>query len=567
MRVVLVGNPNVGKSAVFFRLTGAKVLTSNYPGTTVEFAKGVLIKNSERVDIIDAPGAYSIEPTNKAEEVTVRLLKEAAIVVNVIDATNLERNLYLTLQLIKQQCKLLVVLNMWDETKHKGIDIDIDKLQNLLGVPVVHSCGLSGEGIKDIALKLNQAKVSSLNLEGRDLWEIIGEITSSVQTLHHKHHSFRDVMEEITIHPFTGIPFSVVVLGLCFLVVRFIGESLIHFALDPFFENIYKPFLWRLNELIHWEFLRNILIGGLINENIEFMQSLGVLSTGIYVPIAVVFPYVLSFYFVLGLLEDFGYLPRLSVLMDNVMHKLGLHGVSVIPFILSLGCNVPGVLASRVLESRRERFILATLTAISIPCMAQISMIVGVLGKYGLRYILMVFGTLFLVWFSLGVILNKFIRGESPEILMEIPPYRKINLYVLFRKLWIRISGFIKEAVPLVLLGVFMTNLLFSLGVLKVLGIIVAPVVTFIWGLPEKAILALLVGFLRKDVAVGMLGPLGLSPKQLVVGCTILAIYFPCMGTFSVLLKELGLKDMCKSLAIMLIVAILVGGLLNLIIK
>jgi len=278
-----------------------------------------------------------------------------------------------------------------------------------------------------------------------------------------------------------------------------------------------------------------------------------------------VLPYVFAFYLILSFLEDSGYLPRLAILIDNVMHRLGLHGLAIIPMMLGFGCNVPAVLSLRIMETRREKFIAATLLCVTIPCMAQIAMIVGLVGKYGARGLGVIFGTLFLVWLALGLILNRFIKGESPEIFVEIPPYRIPYIRGLFKKVWIRVKWFIKEAVPFVLVGVFIINVLYIFHIIDFVGKVFAPVITGILGLPREGVAALLIGFLRKDVAVGMLAPLGLSLKQLIIACVVLAMYFPCVATFMTMAKELGLIDMLKAAAIMIISSLIVGGLLNLI--
>jgi ferrous iron transport protein B len=301
-----------------------------------------------------------------------------------------------------------------------------------------------------------------------------------------------------------------------------------------------------------------------VNGSVDFRQSFGALSTGLYIPLAQVLPYVFAFYLVLGLLEDSGYLPRLGVLVDNVMHRVGLHGLSVVPMLLGLGCTVPGVLALRLLETRKERFIAATLLAICVPCMAQLAMISGLLGAYGLVGFVPVFGTLFLLWVLLGTLLKRFVAGTTPEMLLDIPPYRMPHWGSTLRKLWVRMVGFLLEGEVFVLVGVLAVNLLYSVGAIEAVGRAAGPLMTKLLGLPPEAVGALLVGLLRKDVAVGMLAPLHLGLKQLIVASVVLAAYFPCAAAFVMLLRELGPKDMLKASAIMLIVAFSVGGLLNL---
>jgi len=298
---------------------------------------------------------------------------------------------------------------------------------------------------------------------------------------------------------------------------------------------------------------------------VNFVESFGLLTSGLYVPFGMVLPYIISFYFVLGLLEDIGYLPRLGVLMDTIMHRLGLHGYAIIPTLLGLGCNVPAVLAPRVLESKRERFIAATLISIAVPCVALQAMIFGLVGERGGEYVAIIYGTLFIVWIILGIILNRTVKGFSPEILIEIPPYRLPPWRTMLQKLWMRSRGFLREAVPIILGAILVINILYILGVFDVIANFAAPVVTGLLGLPKEAVTALVIGFLRKDVALGMLAPLALTAEQLVVGSVVLAMSFPCIATFVILLRELGTVNMLKAAGIMISAALITGGILNLI--
>lgn len=562
-----MGNPNVGKSVIFSRLTGVHVIASNYPGTTVEFTKGWTEYKGKRVEVIDVPGAYTLEPTSKAEEVAVKMLKEGDLVIDIIDATNLERNLNLALQLIERGVPTVIALNIWDETKHRGINIDVEKLEKLLGVPVVPTVGITGEGIKELFSRLEEAKRKKpIKRTEHRRWDEIGKITHEVQTLTHRHHTLREILEEASVRPLSGLPIAILVLFLSFKIIRFIGEGLIGYLLEPLFTKLYLPLITKLSLFLgSGGFLHDILIGKLIEGGIDFVQSFGLLTTGLYVPLAMVLPYILSFYLVLGILEDTGYLPRLAILLDNLMHRLGLHGYAIIPNLLGLGCNVPGILSTRILESKRERFIASALISIGVPCAALQAMIFGLVGKHGGQYVSIVYGTLFLVWLLLGLILNRVLKGFSPPLLIEVPPYRLPPWRTMVKKLWMRILGFVIEALPLVLLGVLVVNILYFLRVFDFLANLAAPLIHGILGLPKEAVVALVIGFLRKDVALGMLGPLNLTAQQLVVGSVVLAMFFPCIATFIILLKELGLKDMLKATGIMIVSAFLVGGILNLI--
>jgi ferrous iron transport protein B len=278
-----------------------------------------------------------------------------------------------------------------------------------------------------------------------------------------------------------------------------------------------------------------------------------------------VLPYVTSFYLVLGFLEDVGYLPRLAVLVDTIMHRLGLHGYAIIPTLLGLGCNVPAILATRILESKRERFIAATLISIAIPCAALQAMVFGLVGAHGGQYVAIVYGTLFVVWIILGTILRYAVKRFTPELLVEIPSYRLPLWRAMLQKLWMRIYGFLAEAVPIILGAVVVINLLYFIGVFEAIANFTAPVITNLLGLPKEAVPAVVIGFLRKDVALGMLAPLALSAKQLVVASVVMAMFFPCIATFVVLLRELGVVNTLKSAGVMISAALITGGILNLV--
>lgn len=563
-RILLMGNPNVGKSAVFSRLTGAHVIASNYPGTTVSFSEGLMELDGQQCTLIDVPGTYTLEPLSPAEQVAVDMLEEGDVVVNVVDATNLERNLNLTVQLLKRKVPMVVALNMWDETLEHGINIAVEGLQERLGVPVVPTCAISGEGMKDLQQSLKRARPGVLTYEEGERWHVIGDIIEQVQQVEHRHPTIGQRLSHATVHPVIGPLLALVMLVVSFGVVRFVGEGLIGHVAEPLCNWLWLPLMQGLSDLLGSSgFIHDLLVGQLVDGQVSFGESFGVLTTGLYIPVAAVLPYVFAFYLVIGVLEDSGYLPRLGVLVDNVMHRLGLHGLSIVPMMLGLGCNVPGALALRVLETRKERFIGATLLAICVPCMAQLAMIAGLLREHVVEGFLAVFGTLFLLWICLGVAMERFTKGATPEIVLDIPPYRFPYWRSLLQKLWMRMKGFLREAVPYVLLGVLVVNLLYTFGVIGFFGTLFRPVITRLLGLPPEAVGALLVGFLRKDVAVGMLAPLGLSLRQLVVASVVLTAYFPCAATFVILFRELGLRDMVKSSIIMVVVAFSVGGLLN----
>jgi ferrous iron transport protein B len=565
MKILLIGNPNVGKSALFSRLTGTHIIASNYPGTTVEFTKGYLKLDGGQAEVIDVPGTYTLDPTNKAEEVAVEMLNEGDVVIDVVDATNLERNLSLTLQLIERQVPLIVALNMSDDARHRGITIDASRLEELLGVPVVPTVGTTGQGMRQLVDSISRATVAEIKYPvGAERWTHIGSIVDEVQTLVHRHHTWREVLEDISNHPVAGVALALFVVAAMFWIIRLIGEGIISYITDPIFNRLWTPVLMKLSPALGADtFWHHVLIGKLINGEVDYLQSFGLLSSGLYIPFAAVLPYLVSFYLILGLLEDIGYLPRLAVLMDTVLHRVGLHGFAIIPTVLGMGCNVPAVLATRSLESYKQRFIASTLISIAVPCASLQAMIIGLVGQKGMQYVALVYGVLFFTWAIIGLILNRFVKGFNPELLLEIPPFRMPPWSVIGKKLWMRILGFLKEALPIVLAAILVVNLLYVVGVFDFIAKITAPLISGLLGLPGESVVALVIGFLRKDVAMGMLAPLDLTAKQLVISSTVLAMSFPCVATFVVLVRELGVAGMLKATGTMIVTALVVGGLLN----
>ena len=557
---------------VFSRLTGIGTMSSNYPGTTVEFLEGFMQLAGGRVPVIDVPGSYSLDPTCPAEDVARKILDEdGGVVVNVVDATNLERNLALTLQLRQRGIPMVVALNLWDETKHRGIHIDTDALSAKLGVPVVATSALAGMGIKELVDSVERVakEPAPAAFPEGDVWCAIGSIVTDAQTIEHRHHTWRDVLEEISVRPVSGILFGAFVIVSAFASVRLIGETIIMFIMEPLFETLWRPIVIALSDALGGAgIVHDLLVGNYVvidgARTIDFVQSFGLLTTGLFVIFGMVMPYIIAFYIMLGIMEDVGYLPRLAVLLDRTMHRLGLHGYAVIPILLAFGCNVPGVLATRVLDTRRERFIAATLISVGVPCASMQAMIFALLGPMGLRYIALVYGILAIVWFVLGTFLRLTSKDFLPEIILEIPPYRRPAFNTLWKKLAMRLRGFFHEAVPIVLLGVLVVDLVYMSGAFETIARVTGPLMDRLFGLPPETALALGLGFLRKDVAVGMLAPLGLPALTLVKACVLLALTFPCVATYTVMLRELGWQDTLKATGLMLIIALTMGLLMNL---
>lgn len=339
--------------------------------------------------------------------------------VNVIDSTNLERNLNLTFQLMEYSKPMILVLNMWDDAKHKGIEIDVGKLEKLLKIPIITTNGLTGEGLNILPEKcINAQQVQWPRLSVSQRWETIGSIVAEVQNLSHRHHTFIERLQDLSIHPFFGLPIALALLYFAFKLIITVGEFLIEYT-TRLFNFAYTPFILWFSRLLGGQgAIHSLLIGELNGNQIDYEGAMGVLTTGVFVALGIVLPYIVLFYLVFGFLEDLGYLPRVAIILDRLLHKIGLHGYSVIPMFLACGCNVPGVLAVRNLETRRERFITAVITCTTIPCMAQTSLIAKAVGERGGVYIALTFMTLLSVWAILGMFLKETVKGYDKFFVM-----------------------------------------------------------------------------------------------------------------------------------------------------
>ncbi len=567
--ILLAGNPNVGKSVVFSRLTGLEVISSNYPGTTVGYTSGWTLLAGERFSVVDVPGAYSHEPTNKAEEVAARILKEEerALIFNVVDATNLERNLFYTLELAGLGSPLVILLNKWDIARRRGVTIDGAALEKLLGIRVVPFVATTGEGLAGLKAAVEDFNAGRLPVPAAvpagpdEKWKLIGRISAECQKIEHKHPSLLEKLEDITSRPSTGLPFAALTMAAVFWAIRFVGEGLINYVLDPLFVHAWLPLVKSaLSGLADGSFLKVLLLG----LTPEPMQSFGLLTTGLYVPFVTVLPYIVSFYAALGLLEDVGYLPRLAMLLDDYMHRLGLHGYGTVPLMLGLGCKVPAILAVRVLETRRERVIATALTLGLAPCMPQTAMIFSILSPYPLKYTLAVFAAVAAAGIASSLALGRMLKGETPELFLEIPPYQTPCAPMLAKKLYFRVKDFLTEAVPMIVLGVLVIGLMDMSGLLRELSVIFGPAVTGLLGLPGSTVSVMVLGFLRKDISIAMLVPFNLPAGSLVVASVFLSLYLPCLGGFMVTLRELGARDAAKVFAMNFSAALLFSALLNL---
>jgi ferrous iron transport protein B len=379
----------------------------------------------------------------------------------------------------------------------------------------------------------------------------VGKIVAQAQRLEHRHHSFLERLSDFTLHPLGGPLSAVVILVATLLFVRFLGEGLVNLVLGPLYARFYAPFAIDAAHRIPWAFLADILIG----RGTDPLASFGVLTSGVYIALVLVLPYFLSFYIVFGFLEDFGYLPRLAVVLDKAFHRLGLHGYSSIPVMLGMGCKVPAFMSTRMLSSERERTLTVALIFMSAPCLPQTSMIISLGMNYGPWTVLSVFAALLVIAVLTNVALNAIMKGGETEFFTELPAYRLPRPSLLAKKLLRRIAEYFVEVLPMIAVGVLALNLLDALGAIAVVTEAVKAPARILFGLPEGIAPILILGFLRKDVSIALLAPLRLSSGQFVTASVFLALYTPCVAAFFTLARESGIRGAFKIALLVLLAA------------
>ena len=567
--IFLMGNPNVGKSTMFSRLTGIKTDASNYPGTTVSLLKGEMNINKNLYTIYDMPGIYSLQESSRTEEEACKLIKNKPydIAVYVADAQHLERNLFFALDILSLGKPAILVLNKFDIAQKKGIAIDPKKLSAFLVVPVIPTNSVTGKGLKELSdtiTKLNSGeihfKAPKIPTDTDEKWKLIGKISAQAQTITHRHPTLIERLEDAATSSWLGLPIAFCVMIVSFFIIRFFGESLID-LLTPLYEDYYLPFMQNIFAFTQDTFVYTILFGSAS----EAAGGLGILSEGIKIAFVDVLPYVVVFYAVLDFLSMLGYLPRLAILLDSLLHKIGLHGYSAIPIMLGLGCKVPAIMAVRSLETKRQKLIALALILIMVPCISQSAMMFSVVAPYGIRYLITIFAIMLFTGIATGAILNKILPGDTSDIFMEVPSWQWPKLKPFLKQISRRAKDFIKEAIPLIIAGMFIITLTDMLGVIDFIQNAMKGLVTGILGLPKETASAILLGFLRKDVSIGLLIPFALTAKQTVVACIFMAMYMPCTASFFVLLREGGIKDGLKVVTLTFTLSVVVCGLLNLI--
>lgn len=556
---LLMGNPNVGKSVIFSKLTGKQVLTANYAGTTVSYTKGELIGTKGKASLIDVPGTYSLQATSPAEEVAVELLNQKVdAIICVLDATNLERNLYLALDLLERKVPIVFALNVIDVAERQGITIDVTLLEQLLGAPVIPTIAVRNIGLTKLVAKCNQqASRQRQSVPVRDYTQdqkqMSKEIADKVETIIDREATFLEKLGDWAMVPFPGIPIAILVLIMALGVVVGGGKGLRAVIFLPFLNDVYVPFMEGLVQTKVTEgVIYNLLVG-------EF----GVLIKAFEWPFALILPYVFLFYVVLSVLEDSGYLPRLGVLMDGLLRKIGVQGSTIIPFIMGYGCAVPAIIGTRAATTKKERLVVASLVTLAIPCTAQTGAFIALLGDHSLALLLLVFLVSFTVIIVVGIILNKLIKGNVDPLLIEVPNLLVPSGRALTKKIGLRVKHFMIEAwIPMVI-GILIAASVIETGFLNSIGEYVKPVVVDWLGLPEEASIALVLGIIRRELGVLPLLQLDLSLLQMFVGSVVALLYLPCFSVFAVLMKEFKTKVALTITVSTIVFAFLVGGVIN----
>lgn len=577
-RIALIGNPNVGKSALFSRLTGTHVLSGNYPGTTLSVIRG-RIEDSESTiklsyEIIDMPGFYSLTETTHAAQQALVILSDADCMIAVLDATRLKRQLFLIEQLRQLGRPLIVVLNLSDEARAQGIEIDADKLSQALHCPVIPTVSITGEGI--IALKEKIAQACQPSARTTPLltaplklpdWDLITSIHETTETRTERIKTYREYCDMLTLNPFWGTGIAIGILALTFFLVFFISELMEESVLSLFEFVLTQPLLMLHTLLRPFPLLQNIIVGSLVDGTIDFEQSLGLLSTGLYIPLGQVMPPVTAFYLIMGILEDCGYLPRLAILSDTLLHRYALHGFALIPMVLGAGCNVTGIIGTRLLDNKRQRMIAAFLLSMTIPCASQTGFIAAMADRIGGWYILLLLTTLAVLWHTLGRIIGAYETDKNyQELCMAIPPLRLPRLKPSLHKLRYRVVNFLSDAIPFTICGIGIVLALHYSALLERFGTFSGPLLTALWGLPASLIPALCIGLFRKEIALSFLRATpGLSAEQSFIATLLLVLWFPCVSVYSVMYKEFGLRPLLLMTGAMLLLSTTIAWFFKLI--
>lgn len=545
--ILLVGRPNVGKSALFSELTGIYTHIANYPGTSLEAAKGKFTYKKKEYLLYDSPPIYGFTSPSVDEDSTYRLMQEIKpdVILQVADAKNVMPDLLITLQLIEMKAPVILVLNMIDEAESRGIQIDSQKLSNLLGIRVIATSVAERRGISRLRQALSEIEPTpnkmvieplpqrSVQTYLRKLNEIYPKVILKKTS---KKGKISTWLENATIHPAYGIFILLAVLAIIYEIAGKFGASvLVDFIRIQVFDALLTPVIVSVTKYIPYAIIREMLIG-----------NYGLYTMGIVYAFAILLPMITIFYLVFGILEDSGYLPRLTVLTDKLLRFIGLNGKATLPMVLGFGCVTMAILSTKSIESRKERLIAAYLLCLTIPCGAKLSIMMGLFTFLPLKTFFF-----FILFLGVNMILNgylagKFLKGERSPFIMELPPFRIPQMRYLMKKTLHRLTWLVNEVIPAFLLGTFILFVLDKLGILLKIENFSAPVVSGGLGLPVKMTEVLLMTFFRSEYGAAGLMEITLAGYldsiALLVSLVVLTLFIPCFASLVVLFKEFGVK-------------------------
>jgi ferrous iron transport protein B len=626
--VVLIGHHNVGKSMIFQQLTGRQAQVANYPGTTVDLLQGPL-QSSPGIDVLDTPGVVTFPGQTEDERVTCRALlrNDLRTIVQVGDAKNLRRTLLLTVQLLEMGAPFVLALNMMDEAEDRGLELDASLLINHLQVPLVPTIAVNGHGLGDLNEAIMRAQPSQFRLvypseveatieemlpsipsakiskrslallwlsadpeveswmEAESKPESLSTLRQSRQILcnqsaeplsvliqrhrldyvekiaanvvHENGSSPKGRLAHLTTHRFFGIPILAGVLALTYWFVGVFGAGTLVDLLEVgLFGEILNPTISRIVEdLVPWRILSDFLVG-----------DYGIWTMGITYAFALILPIVSTFFLAFGILEDSGYLPRLAVLSNRVFSAIGLNGKAVLPMVLGLGCVTMATLTTRILESKRERVLVTLLLALAVPCSAQLGIVMGMLASISAGAVMIWTAVVFLVMLLVGWLAARLVPGERTPLMVELPPLRRPVVGNIVVKTLARVEWYIKEVVPLFLIGTVALFLLDLFSVLPRMVDVAEPLVTGWLGLPTEASAAFFMGFLRRDFGATGLFVLNaggmLNAAQATVAMVTVTLFIPCVASVLIISRERGWKMAAAVSATVFPMAFLAGGIL-----
>jgi ferrous iron transport protein B len=643
--IVLVGNPNVGKSVIFNALTGLSADVSNYPGTTIDVARGSLGPHL----LADTPGIYGVSSFNDEERAARSMILEADIIINVVSALSLDRDLFLTLQLIDMGKPMLLVINQWDEASERKMVIDKKSLSEKLGIQVLSAVAVRGEGIEQITENLNLARPGKspesvnealapilatkemdrahalLIVEGDELTAQkcsitvensrsaiygarrlrVNELVAQCVEQPLRNANFSVKLGRFLLHPTYG---GLIALAICYFLFYqvlgvWIAGNLVDLTEKKTMKVYYEPVVRRLAANI---FPCQITVGAKsfdfplgtaaeINKakamdlavsksepssvvfdfwnTKNFLAALGNIVFGEYglvtltvtYLLGLLFPLVLGFYFGLSLLEDSGYLPRLAVLVDRLMNKIGLNGRAIIPLILGLGCVTMATITTRLLSTRREKIIATALLGVAIPCSAQLGVVSGTLARVGGVTAWIVYGSLVVSILAVtGLLLNMVLPGKSGGLIIDIPPMRMPRAANVLKKTWSKSVNFLQDATPMFFIAGFAVTIAQMFGLLDLFIRVLQPIAVNWLHLPADPRIAttFILGIVRRDFASFGLTEVALTPVQAVTAMIVITLFVPCIATVGVMIKERGPKIALTIWLGSWVAAFLIGGLL-----